>query len=159
MLLKGECHSIMFQKNIWVACVIIRLFARKFQITITMEGSLRTLFYSAITKARELNPKLPLFVSGKSFGGRMSSQYLAGHPDSSVNGIIFCGFPLHPSGKPSTERGDHLKTRAWVLMKILQREAQWGHWLVIFFNMEMFSRTEFIKFCRAKNRSPFYYII
>lgn len=64
---------------------------------------------AAITKARELNPKLPLFVSGKSFGGRMSSQYLAGHPDSSVKGIIFYGFPLHPSGKPSTERADHLK--------------------------------------------------
>jgi uncharacterized protein len=65
---------------------------------------------AAITKARELNPKLPLFVSGKSFGGRMSSQFLAAHPDNSVDGIIFYGFPLHPSGKPSTERADHLKT-------------------------------------------------
>ena len=64
---------------------------------------------AAIKKAHELNPKLPLFVSGKSFGGRMSSQYLAGHPDSSVTGIIFYGFPLHPAGKPSTERADHLK--------------------------------------------------
>jgi predicted alpha/beta-hydrolase family hydrolase len=64
---------------------------------------------AAIKKAHELNSKLPLFVSGKSFGGRMSSQYLAGHPDSSVKGIIFYGFPLHPSGKPSTERADHLK--------------------------------------------------
>jgi predicted alpha/beta-hydrolase family hydrolase len=64
---------------------------------------------AAIKKARELNPKLPLFVSGKSFGGRMSSQYLAEHPDSSVKGIIFYGFPLHPSGKPSTDRAEHLK--------------------------------------------------
>jgi uncharacterized protein len=64
---------------------------------------------AAIKKAHELNPGLPLFASGKSFGGRMTSQYLAGHPDSSVNGIIFYGFPLHPSGKPSTERADHLK--------------------------------------------------
>jgi predicted alpha/beta-hydrolase family hydrolase len=68
-----------------------------------------TTIEAAIAKARELNPKLPLFVSGKSFGGRMSSQYLAGHPDSSVKGIIFFGFPLHPSGKPSTERAEHLK--------------------------------------------------
>ena len=65
---------------------------------------------AAIKKAHELNPKLPLFVSGKSFGGRMSSQFLAEHPDPSVKGIIFYGFPLHPSGKPSTERADHLKT-------------------------------------------------
>src|SRR4249919_3946280 len=64
---------------------------------------------AAIRKAHELNPKLPLFVSGKSFGGRMSSQYLAGHPDPTVKGIIFYGFPLHPSGKPATERADHLK--------------------------------------------------
>jgi uncharacterized protein len=64
---------------------------------------------AAIVKARALNPQLPLFVSGKSFGGRMSSQYLAAHPDPSVKGIIFYGFPLHPSGKPSTDRADHLK--------------------------------------------------
>ena len=64
---------------------------------------------AAIKKALELNPKLPLFVSGKSFGGRMSSQYLADHPETSVKGIIFYGFPLHPSGKPSIERADHLK--------------------------------------------------
>lgn len=64
---------------------------------------------AAIAKARELNPKLPLFVSGKSFGGRMSSQFLALHPDPSVKGIIFYGFPLHPSGKPSIERAEHLK--------------------------------------------------
>ncbi|MEJ0082505.1 MAG: alpha/beta family hydrolase [Puia sp.] len=64
---------------------------------------------AAIAKARELSPRLPLFVSGKSFGGRMSSQWLAGHPDRSVKGIVFYGFPLHPSGKPSIERADHLK--------------------------------------------------
>jgi uncharacterized protein len=64
---------------------------------------------AAIAKARALNSELPLFVSGKSFGGRMSSQFLAAHPDPSVKGIIFYGFPLHPPGKPSTERADHLK--------------------------------------------------
>jgi hypothetical protein len=64
---------------------------------------------AAIAKAVELNPKLPLFASGKSFGGRMSSQFLAAHPESSVKGIVFYGFPLHPSGKPSIDRADHLK--------------------------------------------------
>lgn len=64
---------------------------------------------AAITKAQELHPKLPLFASGKSFGGRMSSQYLAMHPESAVKGIVFYGFPLHPSGKPGTERAEHLK--------------------------------------------------
>jgi len=64
---------------------------------------------AAITKAHELFPALPLFVSGKSFGGRMSSQYLAEHNIVEVKGIVFYGFPLHPAGKPSTDRAEHLK--------------------------------------------------
>ena len=39
----------------------------------------------------------------------MSSQYLSAHPRDEVKGIIFYGFPLHPSGKPSVERAEHLK--------------------------------------------------
>ena len=39
----------------------------------------------------------------------MSSQYLAAHKDTAVKGIIFYGFPLHPSGKPSIDRAEHLK--------------------------------------------------
>src|SRR5438552_10503179 len=64
---------------------------------------------AAISKARELFPRLPLFVAGKSFGGRMSSQYLSAHPHTAVKGILFYGFPLHPAGKPSVERAEHLK--------------------------------------------------
>ena len=64
---------------------------------------------AAISKAKELFPKLPLFVAGKSFGGRMSSQYLSTNHDAVVKGIIFYGFPLHPPGKPSIERAEHLK--------------------------------------------------
>jgi hypothetical protein len=64
---------------------------------------------SALNKAHELLPDLPVFASGKSFGGRMSSQYLSKENPDFVRGIIFFGFPLHPAGKPSVERGDHLK--------------------------------------------------
>jgi len=64
---------------------------------------------AAIDHAHATFPSLPLFVSGKSFGGRMTSQYLAAHPRSEVKGIVFYGFPLHPSGKPSIERAEHLK--------------------------------------------------
>jgi uncharacterized protein len=65
---------------------------------------------AAINKAHELFPSLPVFASGKSFGGRMSSQYLASKPDADVKGIIFFGFPLHQSGKPSIDRAEHLKS-------------------------------------------------
>jgi predicted alpha/beta-hydrolase family hydrolase len=64
---------------------------------------------TAIAHARESYPALSLFVSGKSFGGRMTSQFLSANPDTSVKGIIFYGFPLHPLGKPSIERAEHLK--------------------------------------------------
>jgi len=64
---------------------------------------------AAINSAHETFPSLTLFASGKSFGGRMSSQYLSAHPHPAVNGIIFYGFPLHAPGKPSTERAEHLK--------------------------------------------------
>lgn len=64
---------------------------------------------AAVLKAQELFPNLPLFLSGKSFGGRMSSQYLSTHHDTKAKGIIFYGFPLHPPGKPSIDRAEHLK--------------------------------------------------
>ncbi len=65
---------------------------------------------AAITHAHETYPSLPLFTSGKSFGGRMTSQYLATETRPEVKGIVFYGFPLHPSGKPSIERAEHLKS-------------------------------------------------
>jgi predicted alpha/beta-hydrolase family hydrolase len=64
---------------------------------------------AVLNNVKEKYPALPVFLSGKSFGGRMSSQYLSAHPDAGVKGIIFYGFPLHPPGKPSIERAEHLK--------------------------------------------------
>lgn len=64
---------------------------------------------AAIAKAQSLYPDLPLFVSGKSFGGRMSSQYVAANQPKGIKGLIFYGFPLHPAGKPGIDRAEHLK--------------------------------------------------
>lgn len=64
---------------------------------------------AAINKALTLYPSLPLFAAGKSFGGRMSSQYLSANPRTDVKGLIFYGFPLHQPGKPSIDRAEHLK--------------------------------------------------
>ncbi len=52
--------------------------------------------------------ELPLFAGGKSFGGRMTSQAQAKAPLAGVCGLAFLGFPLHPAGKPSSERAAHL---------------------------------------------------
>lgn len=64
---------------------------------------------AAVDHARAAFPRLLLFAAGKSFGGRMTSQYLAANPREDVGGIVYFGFPLHPAGKPSTERAEHLK--------------------------------------------------
>jgi len=63
---------------------------------------------AAVAKTRELAPQLALFAGGKSFGGRMTSQTQALAPLPDLNGLVFYGFPLHPAGKPSDERAEHL---------------------------------------------------
>lgn len=63
---------------------------------------------AAVAAAAQLVPDLALFAGGKSFGGRMTSQAQAALPLPGVRGLVFLGFPLHPAGRPSDERGTHL---------------------------------------------------
>lgn len=63
---------------------------------------------TAVAEAVRRLPRLPVFAGGKSFGGRMSSQAQALSAMSGVRGLIFMGFPLHPQGKASVERAEHL---------------------------------------------------
>lgn len=63
---------------------------------------------AAVDEAARQLPDVSLFAGGKSFGGRMTSQAQAEQALPGVRGLIFFGFPLHPSGKPSVERADHL---------------------------------------------------
>ena len=63
---------------------------------------------AAVAAARQALPGLALIAGGKSFGGRMTSQAQARTPLPDVRGLAFLGFPLHPAGKPSRERSEHL---------------------------------------------------
>ena len=63
---------------------------------------------AAAIEAIRLNPALPMFAGGKSFGGRMTSTAQAQTPLPFVRGLVFLGFPLHPAGKPSQDRATHL---------------------------------------------------
>jgi uncharacterized protein len=62
---------------------------------------------AAVDAAARLEPELPLIAGGKSFGGRMTSQAQALAPLPCA-GLAFLGFPLHPAGRPSSERAKHL---------------------------------------------------
>jgi predicted alpha/beta-hydrolase family hydrolase len=61
----------------------------------------------AIDRAREELGGLPLFIGGKSMGGRISSQ-VAAQGAEGLSGLIFLGYPLHPPGKPEQRRDAHL---------------------------------------------------
>lgn len=63
---------------------------------------------AAVLEAQGRAPDLPLVAGGKSFGGRMTSQAQADSPLPGVLGLVFLGFPLHPAGRPSAERAQHL---------------------------------------------------
>jgi predicted alpha/beta-hydrolase family hydrolase len=63
---------------------------------------------AAVAEASRRLPGMPLVAGGKSFGGRMTSQAQAALPLPGVRGLAFIGFPLHPAGKPSDDRADHL---------------------------------------------------
>jgi predicted alpha/beta-hydrolase family hydrolase len=61
----------------------------------------------AIERARDELSGLPLFIGGKSMGGRISSQ-VAAQGLEGVSGLVFLGYPLHPPGKPEQRRDAHL---------------------------------------------------
>jgi predicted alpha/beta-hydrolase family hydrolase len=63
---------------------------------------------AAVAEAARRLPGVPLFAGGKSFGGRMTSQAHAAAALPGVSGLVFLGFPLHPAGRPATERALHL---------------------------------------------------
>jgi len=63
---------------------------------------------AAVAEASRACPGLPLIAGGNSFGGRMTSQAQAKAPLTDVIGLAFFSFPLHPAGKPATDRADHL---------------------------------------------------
>lgn len=61
----------------------------------------------AIDAARSQLPDVPLFIGGKSMGGRIASQVAAqDHPP--ISGLVYLGYPLHPPGKPQQRRDAHL---------------------------------------------------
>ena len=74
---------------------------------------------AAVSEAARSCPKLPLIAGGKSFGGRMTSQAQAIDALPGVCGLAFLGFPLHPAGKPSSDRAKHLAD-IWIPMLFLQ---------------------------------------
>jgi predicted alpha/beta-hydrolase family hydrolase len=71
-------------------------------------GIAQAVVRAAVAEAGRHCGDLRLIAGGKSFGGRMTSQAQAAAPLAGVRGLAFLGFPLHPAGKPSSDRARHL---------------------------------------------------
>jgi len=65
----------------------------------------------------------PLFIGGKSMGGRIATQ-VAAAGDAPIAGVVCLGYPLHPPGRPEKLRVEHLpKVRVPVLFCQGERDA------------------------------------
>lgn len=77
-----------------------------------LPGSPKVSQQSILAALEDINKKywdLPVFLAGKSYGGRMSSHVVADGSAPQVKGLIYLGFPLHAPGKDGTKRADHLQ--------------------------------------------------
>lgn len=72
--------------------------------------SLLASFQAQIDHAREELSPAPLFIGGKSMGGRVASMLAQeNHAQGRVAGLVCLGYPFHPPGKPEKLRTEHLQ--------------------------------------------------
>lgn len=100
---------------------------------------------AAISHAHATYPSLPLYVAGKSFGGRMSSQYLAASQRADVKGLVFYGFPLHPPGKPGIDRAEHLKEIALPKLFLQGTRDELATWDLIYSVASTLRKTRLVR--------------
>ena len=62
----------------------------------------------AIESARSELGALPLFIGGKSMGGRIATHVAAQKNVGPLSGVLLLGYPLHPPGRPEQRRDAHL---------------------------------------------------
>lgn len=68
---------------------------------------------------------LPLFIGGKSMGGRIASQVAAAGVDG-IAGLVYFGYPLHPPGRPEQRRDAHLPSIREPMLFIQGTRDQFG---------------------------------
>jgi predicted alpha/beta-hydrolase family hydrolase len=80
----------------------------------------------AIDAAREALPALPLFIGGKSMGGRIASHVASQRGAGRLHGLVFFGYPLHPPGRPQQRRDAHLPAIAEPMLFIQGSKDSFG---------------------------------
>ena len=71
-------------------------------------SALEAAWRQAVAAGRSRFGSLPLFIGGKSMGGRIASHFAAQGGAGELAGLVFFGYPLHPPSKPLQRRDVHL---------------------------------------------------
>jgi hypothetical protein len=79
----------------------------------------------ATIRSRADAAALPLFIGGKSMGGRMAS-HVAAQGVEAVRGLVLLGYPLHPPGRPQQRRDAHLPAIAEPMLFVQGERDQFG---------------------------------
>ncbi|HEY2433401.1 MAG TPA: alpha/beta family hydrolase [Vicinamibacterales bacterium] len=79
----------------------------------------------AEVRARTEFATLPLFIGGKSMGGRIASQVAAAGVER-IAGLAFLGYPLHPPGRPQQRRDAHLPSIGEPMLFVQGTRDQFG---------------------------------
>jgi hypothetical protein len=80
--------------------------------------ALEAAWRQAVSAGRSRFGSLPLFIGGKSMGGRIASHIAAQGGADDLAGLVFFGYPLHPPAKPQQRRDVHLPQIAEPLLFI-----------------------------------------
>lgn len=105
-----------FMAELSAALVERGLAVLRYQFPFTEQGSKRpdrpprlvATVRAAAAEGAGLAQGLPVFVGGKSLGGRMSSHAALDGGLGAARGLVFVGFPLHPAKAPAVTRAEHL---------------------------------------------------
>ena len=81
---------------------------------------------TVLEEARRACGDLPMFIGGKSMGGRIAS-HIASQGVAGVSGLIFFGYPLHPPGRPEQRRDAHLPAIAEPMLFIQGSSDTFGN--------------------------------
>jgi predicted alpha/beta-hydrolase family hydrolase len=92
------------------------------------KGPVLEAYWRTVIDAARSDPAfagLPLFIGGKSMGGRIASQVAAQRVDG-IRGLVYFGYPLHPPGRPQQRRDRHLPDIAELMLFVQGTRDQFG---------------------------------
>jgi predicted alpha/beta-hydrolase family hydrolase len=75
---------------------------------------------------RRVGSSVPLFIGGKSMGGRIATHVAATGRDLPISGLVLLGYPLHPPGRPGERRDAHLSAIAQPMLFVQGTRDSFG---------------------------------